>query len=312
MLLPRYGFALVPLVLVLVASTVSAQVVNSEWNIGNGNWNVATNWFPIDVPDNGGGFTYNVQIGNRPVAVGAQVDFVPVSGTSDTITSLTVSNNADLTTNGNQLNVLAATIIDGVGTTIRVDPHATPGTAALTSLDLNLNNGGGLTMAGGIVEVTSRTRDQRRLGPGRPRHGQRRRRRRRRRTGVRELRVCSRSKATPRRRRRSRSTPTASTRSISTASPNTGVVDVDNALANVNADTVTLDHRRAAHRRVRRSGRRRDSNWPARHADVQRQLHDCRSGGDHDERRQRRSRRSMVPATSPRSPEPRSRSRAPR
>ena len=42
-----------------------AQLVNSEWNVGNGNWNVATNWFPNDVPDNGGGITYDVQIGNR-------------------------------------------------------------------------------------------------------------------------------------------------------------------------------------------------------------------------------------------------------
>ena len=48
-----------------IAPAAHAQLVNSEWNTGNGNWNVATNWFPNAVPDNGGGFTYDVQIGNR-------------------------------------------------------------------------------------------------------------------------------------------------------------------------------------------------------------------------------------------------------
>ena len=36
----------------LTGSMALAQLVNSEWNTGNGNWNVATSWFPNDVPDN--------------------------------------------------------------------------------------------------------------------------------------------------------------------------------------------------------------------------------------------------------------------
>ena len=63
----RYAFVTVALSWV-VGGMAHAQLVNSEWNVGNGNWNVATNWFPNDVPDNGGGITYDVQIGNRPVA----------------------------------------------------------------------------------------------------------------------------------------------------------------------------------------------------------------------------------------------------
>jgi hypothetical protein len=221
------------------AAIGQAQVVNSEWNTGNGDWNVAANWFPSAAPDNGGGFTYNVQIGNRPVALGAQVDFVPVSGTSDTITSLTVSNNADLTTNGNQLNVLTATIIDGVGTTIRVDPHATPGTAALTSLDLNLNNGGGLTMAGGIVGVTRELEINAgsvlgghgtvNVGDG---------------DGVVEQAFENSALIQVQGNTAAPQTLTIHANGVDTidldGDSETGVVDVDNALANVNADTVTL------------------------------------------------------------------------
>lgn len=148
------SIALVGICHLCLFEQASAVVINSEWNVGNGSWNVGTNWSPSGAPDNGGGNTYNVEIGNRPVAVGAQVTFVPASGTSDTIDVLTVSQNADLVTNGNQLNVLASTVIDGAGTTIRVDPHATPGTAAFTSQSLALNNGGGLTMSGGIATIS--------------------------------------------------------------------------------------------------------------------------------------------------------------
>src|SRR3954451_23575701 len=148
-------FAVIHLV---VSDEARAQVINSEWNASIGNWNVPGNWFPsASSPDNGAPLvtnTYNVQIGNRPVASGAAVTFVPTSGASDTISTLTISSGADLFTNGNQLNVVTTTVVDGAGSTIRVDPHATPTTAAFTSFGLNLNNGGALTMAGGIATVS--------------------------------------------------------------------------------------------------------------------------------------------------------------
>ena len=155
----KYLSLALALTLVLTA-TARSQLVNSEWNAGNGNWNLATNWFPNDVPDNGGGITYDVQIGNRVVAAGAGVTFVPEDGTSDTISNLTITNSgnplvsgADLFTNGNQLIVLGQTTLNGSGSTIRVDDHNTPGTVAFNTNDLDLNNGGGLTMEGGIATV---------------------------------------------------------------------------------------------------------------------------------------------------------------
>ncbi|MFT3784574.1 MAG: PEP-CTERM sorting domain-containing protein [Tepidisphaeraceae bacterium] len=134
-------------------SPARAAVINSNWNVGNGNWNIAGNWSPSGVPINGVN-TYNVSIGNLAIASGAQVTYIPAVGTSSTISTLTVSNNADLVTNGLQLNVLATTTIDGVGSTIRVDPHASPGTPALQAATLLLNNGGGLTMSGGIASIS--------------------------------------------------------------------------------------------------------------------------------------------------------------
>jgi hypothetical protein len=66
-----------------------------------------------------------------------------------------LTDGADLFTNGNQLNVLTQATVDGAGTTIRVDPHTTPGTAVLTTADLDLNNGGALVMNGGIANAST-------------------------------------------------------------------------------------------------------------------------------------------------------------
>jgi len=93
-----------------------AQLVNRDWNTGSGNWNVPGNWTPnTSAPDNGApvGVTYNVQIGNLPVAANAAVTFVPVSGTSDTIETLIVSGGADFVTNGNRLITNGLTTITG-------------------------------------------------------------------------------------------------------------------------------------------------------------------------------------------------------
>ncbi|MBA3484054.1 MAG: hypothetical protein H0T51_19795, partial [Pirellulales bacterium] len=142
--------------LTMLASSRPAEaqvVVPSEWNTGNGNWNVAGNWFPNDVPDDGGGFTYDVQIGNRPVAAGAGVFFIPEDGTGDTVSSLSISGAADLFTNGFQVFVMGQTTVSGVGSTIRIDQHATPGAFSLDTDDLDLNGGGSIQMNGGIVNV---------------------------------------------------------------------------------------------------------------------------------------------------------------
>src|SRR3954466_6672214 len=149
----RVAFALIVLQFA-VPTDARAQVVNSDWNVAAGNWNVAGNWSPVGVPNNSGLTTYNVQIGNI-VPSNAQVTFIPPSGTSGSISNLTISNSADLFTSANQLTVLTQTTVNGAGSTIRVDPHTTPGTISFQTIDLDLNSGGGLTMTGGIALVSS-------------------------------------------------------------------------------------------------------------------------------------------------------------
>ena len=163
-----------------------------------------------------------------------------MSGTSGTISTLTASVGADLFTNGNQLNVLGATVIDGSGTTIRVDPHTTPGTASLTSLSLNLNNGGGLTMAGGIASISG---GQLEINAGSVLGGH----------GtinvgdsdlVAEQAFDNSALLQPQGNAAAPQTLTIHAIGLDTidldGDSETGVVDVDNALANTNADTVTL------------------------------------------------------------------------
>ncbi len=153
----RVRYVGLPALLFAIASIslpCHAQIVNSQWVPASGNWNLITNWTPNAAPNNGGGFTYNVQIGTLAPS-NAQVTFIPPTGTSATISTLSLTDGADLFTNGNQLNVLTQTTVDGAGTTIRVDPHTTPGTAVLTTADLDLNNGGALVMNGGIANVAT-------------------------------------------------------------------------------------------------------------------------------------------------------------
>jgi hypothetical protein len=225
-----------------VVEDARAQVVNSSWNTGNGNWNVPGNWTPnTAAPNNGAPLvtnTYNVQIGNLPVANAAQVTFVPVSGTSGTISTLTVSVNADLLTNGNQLNVLGTTVIDGAGTSIHVDPHTTPGTAAFTSLSVNLNNGGGLTMTGGIATVSGQLAINSGVlgGHGTVNVGDF--------DGAIETALNNSALVQPQGNTAAAQTLTIHANGVDTidldGTGDAGSVDVDNAVANANADTVTL------------------------------------------------------------------------
>lgn len=129
------------------------QLINSEWNTGNGTWNVAANWTPVGVPDNGGGFTFDVEIGNLAPAANAFVTFVPQDGTSDTINSLIISGGADLITNGFQLLVVGQTTVSAGASSIQISPHATPGVIAFNTDDLDVNSGGLVVMQGGLLDV---------------------------------------------------------------------------------------------------------------------------------------------------------------
>jgi hypothetical protein len=234
--------AAIALTIAAVASA-NAQLVNSAWNTGSGTWNLPANWTPLAVPDNGAPLvtnTYNVSIGSLAIANGAQVTFIPRTGTNSTISTLTVSNNADLLTNAFQLNVLGAAVVDGAGTTIRVDPHTSPGTAALTALSLNLNNGGGLTMAGGIATVSGGQLEINASsvlgGHGTVNVGDA--------DGAIEQAFDNSALLQPQSNTAAPQTLTIHANGVDTidldGDSETGVVDVDNAMANVNADTVTL------------------------------------------------------------------------
>ena len=72
---PEWTFAAVlrsrPLLGVLVAALLlggaggaSAAVINSTWAAGDGNWNVAANWNPAQVPDNNSTDQFSVSINN--------------------------------------------------------------------------------------------------------------------------------------------------------------------------------------------------------------------------------------------------------
>src|SRR4051812_43635573 len=100
-----------------------AQLVNRDWNTGSGNWNVPANWAPnTSAPDNGApvGVTYNVQIGNLPVAANAAVTFVPVSGTGDNIETLIVSGGGGFFSNGKQITVKGVAADTGTGGLVTV------------------------------------------------------------------------------------------------------------------------------------------------------------------------------------------------
>ena len=144
-------------IILLLAAANNVLGVSAEWNTGPGDWNIPINWFSNDVPDNGSGLTFDVQIGNKPIANGAGVTFVPEDGTSDTITSLIMSNGADLYTNGNQLNVAGQTTLTGPGSTILIEPHNTAGIPAFQTVDLDIDSDGVLVMIGGIVTASGLT-----------------------------------------------------------------------------------------------------------------------------------------------------------
>jgi hypothetical protein len=135
------------------AAVARAQLINSEWNTANGNWNVAANWLPVDVPDNGAGRTYSVNIGNRPVAAGAVVTYIPEDTPNDIVSSLTITGGAEFYTNGNHLNVFGQTIVEGANSKIRIGPHHNPHASAFFSYGLVVNSGGALLVSGGAVEI---------------------------------------------------------------------------------------------------------------------------------------------------------------
>jgi hypothetical protein len=87
--LPRHSVALG--LLIAAASAVApaeADVINSQWIAGSGNWNVAANWNPAVVPNNGAGDVFHVTIngsGSEPFVqlnMGATIQSLAVTNTA--------------------------------------------------------------------------------------------------------------------------------------------------------------------------------------------------------------------------------------
>ena len=145
---------------------------------------------------------------------------------------------ADLFTNGNQLIVIGQTTLDGSGSTIRVDDHNTPGTVAFNTDNLDLNNGGGLTMEAGIatIDVLFEINTGTLGGHGTVNVGDN--------DLVVEKAFENSSLIQPSSNNAAPQTLTIHANGVDTidldGDSETGLVDVSNVLANVNGDTVTL------------------------------------------------------------------------
>jgi hypothetical protein len=120
-----------------------AQALDRTWIGGNVNWvdgGSTANWSPADEPD-----PDDTAIFNTPNLVNL--------GSSNSILALTMSGGIDLFTGGFQLSVATQTTLDGASTTLRVESNAIPANTSFQTLDLDLSTGGALVMSGGIATI---------------------------------------------------------------------------------------------------------------------------------------------------------------
>src|SRR5260370_26628111 len=98
--LSRVDLLMVMLAIVGSAIGVHAGTINSSWNGGTGNWNVATDWTPNGVPNNGGGNIFNVSIDSGGTDLGtlnqkANIAFLVLGGTTGSSTLQNLSGTAE-------------------------------------------------------------------------------------------------------------------------------------------------------------------------------------------------------------------------
>ena len=101
---------------------------NSSWNGGTGNWSNATDWTPNQVPNNGGGNTYNVTIGS-----------------SGGVNNVTLNQNATV----NSLDVIGSSLstLPGAAETLNITGNLTLGGGG----GLDFSNGSSLTVGGNVT-----------------------------------------------------------------------------------------------------------------------------------------------------------------
>jgi len=131
--------------------TLAFGQTNSSWNGGTGNWNNATDWTPNQVPNNGGGNTYNVTIDSG----GTDVVTLNQSATINSLVlgGLTGSASLDnLSGTAENLNVTGALSINQTGT-LTFDNGSTVaigGNGANAGL-IDLEGGSTLTVSGNFT-----------------------------------------------------------------------------------------------------------------------------------------------------------------
>jgi hypothetical protein len=138
------------------AAGVRAQVINSAWNGGTGNWSVATDWTPNGVPNNGGGSVYNVTIDS------GGTDLVSLD-LNATIASLAVGGLFGGTATLQNLSGTAETLEVTGATTINRTGTLTFGNASTLKLDGGLTVVGPITLNGATVATI--TGDVTSIGP---------------------------------------------------------------------------------------------------------------------------------------------------
>ena len=106
--------------------TLAFGQTNSSWNGGTGNWSTSTDWTPNQVPNNGGGNTYNVTIdtGGTDVAlldIDATINSLVLGGAPNgSISTLEIDPSKSLSvTGGTTVNQSGSLILDQ-GSTLTV------------------------------------------------------------------------------------------------------------------------------------------------------------------------------------------------
>ncbi|MFO0874239.1 MAG: hypothetical protein U0575_09745 [Phycisphaerales bacterium] len=128
----RLFIASLPLAVVATAVCAPMSSITSTWNGGpSGNWNVAGNWSPSGVPNNGGGNTYDVVIDGN-VGTASAVSLTNLSPAVATITiggndSLSVGNNLVFFLTGGSLSNAGLLTLNSTGNTtdFRIDLDTT-------------------------------------------------------------------------------------------------------------------------------------------------------------------------------------------
>jgi len=123
--------------------TLAFGQTNSTWNGGTGNWSTSTDWTPNQVPNNGGGNTYNVTI-----ASGSVNEDIVILDQNATISSLMLGAN-----NENDLNTYLWSK-NGTAVTLNIIGGLTVGQGEIVfGNGDNLTVGGNATINGGVVEI---------------------------------------------------------------------------------------------------------------------------------------------------------------